>query len=73
MIQLQVLNKIIKDCDSSILLLNNLTQEYFSDYPNEYNFITSHLNSYGKVPDQITFLNKFPNFVLIDVEEPIVC
>lgn len=70
MIQLQVLNKIIKDCDSSILLLNNLTQEYFSDYPNEYNFITSHLNSYGKVPDQITFLNKFPNFVLIDVEEP---
>jgi hypothetical protein len=42
MIQLQVLNRIINDQDSSILLLNNLTQEYFSDYPNEYNFIKNH-------------------------------
>ena len=67
MVQLQVLNKIIKDKDSSILLLNNLSADYFSDYHNEYNFIKSHLNQYGTIPDQVTFLSKFPDFEIFDV------
>ena len=70
MIQLQVLNRIINESDSSLLLLNNLTQDYFSDYPNEYNFIRNHLTQYGKIPDQISFLNKFPEFTVIEVTEP---
>lgn len=70
MIQLQVLNRIINDKDSSILLLNNLNQEYFSDYPNEYNFIKNHLTQYGKIPDQVSFLDKFPEFTLLEVTEP---
>ena len=70
MVQLQVLNKIIKDKDSSILLLNNLSADYFSDYHNEYNFIKSHLNQYGTIPDQVTFLSKFPDFEIFDVTEP---
>lgn len=70
MIQLQVLNKIINNKDSSILLLNNLNQEYFSDYPNEYNFIKNHLTQYGKIPDQVSFLDKFPEFTVLEVEEP---
>ena len=70
MIQLQVLNRIISEQDSSLLLLNNLTQDYFSDYPNEYNFINNHLSQYGKIPDQISFLNKFPDFTVIEVNEP---
>lgn len=69
MVQLQVLNTIINNKDSSILLLNNLTVDYFSDYPNEYNFIKSHLNQYGNIPDQVTFLNKFPNFEVLEVTE----
>lgn len=71
MVQLQVLNAIINNQDSSILLLNNLTGEYFSDYLNEYEFIKRHLAEYGKVPDQISFLDKFPNFEVIEVTEPI--
>lgn len=70
MVQLQILNKILKDKDSSILLLNNLTQDYFSDYPNEYLFISNHLRQYGVVPDQVTFLSKFPDFEIIEVSEP---
>ena len=70
MIQLQVLNRIINQQDSSILLLNNLTQEYFSDYPNEYNFIKNHLTQYGKIPDQVSFLDKFPEFTVLEVNEP---
>lgn len=51
--------------------MNNLTADYFSDYPNEYNFINYHLTNYGKVPDQVTFLSKFPNFNVLEVNEPI--
>ena len=70
MVQVQVLNKIIQDKDSSLILLNNLTQEYFSDYPNEFNFIKSHLTQYGTIPDQVSFLNKFPDFEVFEVKEP---
>lgn len=70
MVQLQVLNKILKDKDSSLLLMNNLSADYFSDYPNEYIFIKSHLNQYGVIPDQVSFLDKFPDFEIIEVNEP---
>ena len=70
MVQVQVLNKILQDKDSSLILLNNLTQEYFSDYPNEFNFIKSHLTQYGTIPDQVSFLNKFPDFEVFEVKEP---
>ena len=70
MIQLQVLNAIVGNKDSSILLLNNLTEEYFSDYPNEFGFIQRHLSEYGKVPDMASFLDKFPDFEVIEVTEP---
>ena len=37
MIQLQVLNHILKSKSSSFIISNNLTDEYFSDYKNEFN------------------------------------
>ena len=70
MVQLQVLNSIINKKDSSLLLLNNLTEEYFSDYPNEFGFIQRHLNEYGQIPDLASFLDKFPDFEVIEVTEP---
>jgi replicative DNA helicase len=53
-----------------MLLLNNLTEEFFSDYPNEFGFIKRHLAEYGKIPDRVSFLDKFPDFELIEVTEP---
>lgn len=70
MIQLQVLNRVIQSGDASFLLSNNITNEFFSDYPTEYEFIKTHLNNYGKVPDQATFLASFPEFDVIQVDEP---
>lgn len=70
MIQLQVLNKIINEKDSSLLLVNNLTEEFFSDYPNEFNFISFHLRQYGKIPDMASVLAKFPDFEVVEVTEP---
>lgn len=71
MIQLQVLNKILATKDSSIISLNNLNAEYFSDYKNEFNFINDHINKYGNVPDLESFLNTFTQFEIIQVEEKI--
>ena len=70
MIQEQVLNKILQDRDSSIITLNNLTTDYFSDYPDEYSFIYNHIQKYSVVPDMATFLNVFPDFSVINVQEP---
>lgn len=70
MIQLQVLNSILSTKDSSIILMNNLTTDYFSDYPNEFEFISSHVRTYGNVPDIESFLSNFPDFDLVEVSEP---
>ena len=70
MIQLQMLNKILDTKDSSIITMNNLNNDYFSDYKDEFNYIKNHFNLYGSICDKETFLNKFPNFELINVTEP---
>lgn len=70
MIQLQVLNKILKTKDSSIIVLNNINESYFSDYKNEFSFIYGHIEKYGSVPDTESFLQQFQNFQIIQVDEP---
>lgn len=71
MIQEQFLNYILESKDASPITLNGLTAEFFSDYPNEFNYIKNHLQQYSVVPDKETFLNVFPNFDLIQVNEPV--
>lgn len=69
MIQLQVLNKILDTKDSTLISLNNLNSEFFSDYKSEFEFIKSHIDKYGNCPDKETFLSKFPDFDVIQVNE----
>ena len=69
MIQLQVLNYLLDSKDSSMLQINNITEEFFDEYKDEYKFITEHLKEYGNIPDKISFLDKFPNFDVIEVTE----
>ena len=69
MIQLQALNKILESGDSSFLLINNIGEDFFSDYKDEFRFIQDHINNYSCVPDKATFLSKFPNFDIITVNE----
>lgn len=71
MIQEQVLNKIIQDRDSSIVTLNNLSIDYFSDYKDEFAFIKNHITKYSVTPDMETFLSNFPDFQVITVNEPV--
>ena len=69
MIQLQFLNKLISTKNTSLLTVNNLNHEFFSDYVNEFRFIQSHLDQYGTIPDIETFVNKFPDFDILNVNE----
>ena len=69
MIELQVLSKVLKERNASILTLNGITEDYFITYPDEYAFIMNHIREYGNVPDKETFLSKFPNFTIVDVTE----
>ena len=59
--QLQVLNKILDTKDASIITLNGLTEDFFSEYKDEFLFIKEHLDKYNQVPDKNSFLIKFPN------------
>lgn len=69
MIQLQMLNRILQSKNTALITVNNLTDDYFSDYREEFDFIKNHLDQYGNVPDLETFLNRFTNFDVIDVKE----
>lgn len=57
--QLQVLNYLVTSKDASLIVLNNLSDEYFSEYKNEFNFIKNHFETYGVIPDAETFFSNF--------------
>ena len=68
-VQLQVLNYLLKTKDSSFLIMNNLTEDFFSDYKEEFNWLKNHYNEYGTIPDSVSFVSKFPSFDVIEVTE----
>lgn len=69
MVTLQIINKVLQSQSMSIINDNALTDEFFMGYESEFNFIVDHFNSYGKVPDKETFLDKFNDFSFMDVTE----
>ena len=71
MIQEQFLNYLLKTQDSSLLILNNIDKEFFSDYENEFEYINNHLSTYGNIPDLNTFVAEFPTFDVFQVNEPV--
>ena len=69
MVALQILSKILFTQDNSIIEDNLLTEEYFTGYTDEFNFIQEHIKQYGNVPDTATFLARFPTVELVEVAE----
>lgn len=69
MVSLQIISKILATKNLAILEENLLTVDYFVGYEDEYNFIVSHNEEYGGVPDKSTFLAKFPEIELVEVTE----
>lgn len=69
MIELQILNKILKEKSDSILTLNDITGEFFHKYKEEFDYIENHKKEYGNIPDTETFLAAFPEFDVLQVAE----
>lgn len=69
MVQLQIINKILDTKSIDIIRDNGFTREYFPEYTNEMIYIMDHYNHYGTVPDKTTFLTKFSDFELFEVNE----
>lgn len=67
--QVQFLNALLTTKDKSLLTLNNINEEFFSDYKDEYNYIKTHIDKYNSIPDKETFVDRFPNFDIINVTE----
>ena len=75
MVELQILSKVLATKDNSIITDNLLTEEYFVKYRDCFNFIQEHVEKYGNVPDEATFLSNFtdekgnPLVELVEVNE----
>jgi replicative DNA helicase len=69
LIQSQFLNYILESKDSSLIVLNNLDENHLSEYKEEFNYVKNHLERYGNIPDKTTFLDVFPDFGVIQVNE----
>ena len=69
MTDVQIISKVLNTKSISLITDNNLTEEYFTNYPEEYRFLLDHYSTYGNVPDVETFLNKFPSFSVLNVIE----
>ena len=69
MVELQILSKVLKTHDYSIISDNYLTADYFVEYADEYSYIKHHFETYKTVPDIATFLEQFGDFQQVDVTE----
>lgn len=71
MIEEQVINYLLNTKDPSIIILNQLTDDYFPNNKAEFDFINTHLKQYNTIPDKESFLASFPDFDLFEVKEPV--
>lgn len=67
--QVQILSKVLSSQDYSLIRDNLLDESYFTGYESEYEFIKDHFNKYKKVPDELSFLDKFPDFNIVEVTD----
>lgn len=65
----QVINKILQSKDYTIVKKNGLDKKYFQGFEDEFTFIDEHVRNFGNVPDTTTFIERFPEFKLYEVNE----
>lgn len=69
LVEVQILSKVLSTKDYSLIEGNFLTDEYFPTYKEEFNYIRDHYAKYKTVPDELTFLEKFEDFQIVEVNE----
>ena len=68
-IEAQIINTVLETRSVSIITSNGLDETYFPGYEVEFKFVMGHWEKYEKVPDITTFLDRFPEFPVFDVDE----
>lgn len=69
-IEQQVISKILTHPESfRVYLDNNVSDEYFSSFKDEFNFIYDHYSKYRNVPNVAIFLNEFDDFDYLPTHE----
>lgn len=69
-IELQVINYVIKNKNLNILRDENLTAESFTPvYRNVVEYLFEHERTYGNTPDELTVVGKFDNYKALEVSE----
>lgn len=62
----QIINKVLFTKNISIITSNGLTREYFEGYEDEFDYIMDFYKEYKKVPEKITFVDKFKDWELAE-------
>lgn len=71
MIELQTLNYIFQTNSMQVVILNNLTEDYFTTYKEHFNFIKSYYDTYNQLPSKETFNSKFSDtFEWLNITDP---
>lgn len=71
MIELQVLNYIFQTNSMQLVILNGITEEYFTTYKEQFNFIKNHYEQYNQLPSRETFNSKFADsFEWLKITDP---
>lgn len=69
MVELQIINHILATKSLKLWRKYGVTADFFTSYQTEYEFMLQHEQKYGCVPDSSTFLDNFPEFDLLEVDE----
>lgn len=71
LVEQSLLCKVLEAPDLEILHSNGVTEEMFLTCGDEVRFIINHYNTYKQIPDKLTFLGKFKDFQMLEVQESI--
>lgn len=69
LVSVQIISKVLATKDYSIIEDNLLDETYFEGYENEFNYLKNYYIEYHKVPDEVSFMDKFPDFDLVEVTD----
>lgn len=67
----QLLNKVLTDKNYNYISDNLLEKNNFVQTVNEYEFLKAYHKEYNDIPDKTTFVDKFPDFKLFQVDESV--
>lgn len=71
MVELQVLNYIFQKNSMQFIILNGISEDYFTTYKDQFKFLKDFYNEYNQLPSKETFQTKFSDsFEWLNITDP---